>query len=210
MPPTCTQVSRWVIAPIPLEFDGMYWQCMALNDHACIGYNIATVYSQCLVRTGYVFCRTLVSYINLSWGWYFHIYLYLSTKTGCFIFHHSLKAAVMTKQTNSHAGSLWRLKMFLHLACNGTDELCLGTTFETARFCVRVGLCILTMLDNMQAKPWLNEGSPSGQLLHLSLKIAFKRLFCYFSWGLHCIDRDIVSCFITENIWLLTFCHGLW
>ena len=64
--------------------------------------------------------RYIFSYINLSWGWYFHIY-YLSTKqseTGCFIFHYSLKAAVMTKQTNNCAGSSWHLKMFLRLACN--------------------------------------------------------------------------------------------
>ena len=45
----------------------------------------------------------------------------------------------MTKQTNNCAGSSWHLKMFLCLACNGTDELYPGTTFETARFCVRVG-----------------------------------------------------------------------
>ena len=64
--------------------------------------------------------RYIFLYINLSRGWYFHIY-YLSTKqskTGCFIFYHSLKAAVMTKQTNNCAGSSWHLKMFLRLACN--------------------------------------------------------------------------------------------
>ena len=94
---------------------------------------------------------------------------YLSTKPGCFIFHHSLKAAVMTKQTNSRAGSSWCLKMFLCLACNGTDELCPGATFETARLCVRVGcndlgrwrdlkklvnvyLCVPTILDSMRAR----------------------------------------------------------
>ena len=45
----------------------------------------------------------------------------------------------MTNQTNSRAGSSWRLKMFLRLVCNGTDELCPGATFETARCCIRVG-----------------------------------------------------------------------
>ena len=67
---------------------------------------------------------------------------YLSTKPGCFIFHHSLKAAVMTKQTNSRAGSSWCLKMFLCLACNGTDELCPGATFETASFAYMLAAAI--------------------------------------------------------------------
>ena len=49
------------------------------------------------------------------------------------IFRHSLKAAaVMTKQTNNCLGSSWRLKRFPRLACNGTDELFPGATFETA------------------------------------------------------------------------------
>ena len=34
---------------------------VALNNHACIGYNIATVQSVLIVHTGYVFCRTLVT-----------------------------------------------------------------------------------------------------------------------------------------------------
>ena len=124
--------------------------------------------------------RYIFSYINLSRGWYFHISTKWS-KTGCFIFHHSLKAVVMTKQTNNCAGSSWRLKRFLRLACNRTrlpgqnsSEFCQGAIFEMAWFCVCVGcndlgrrkdlkkltdvyLCVLTMLDSMREKSWLTR-----------------------------------------------------
>ena len=42
MAPTCSQIVRYVAAP---QFDGIYVLAVALDDHACIGYNIATVQS---------------------------------------------------------------------------------------------------------------------------------------------------------------------
>ena len=37
MAPTCSQIVRYVTAP---QFDGVYVMAVALDDHACIGYNI--------------------------------------------------------------------------------------------------------------------------------------------------------------------------
>ena len=135
----------------------------------------------------------------------------------------------MTKQTNNRASSSWHLKMFLRLACNGTDGLCPGTTFETATFCVRVGcndlgrwrdlkklanvyLCVLTMLDSMRAESWLDtEVTFSHLTCHLTClwKLLSKDFFVT-SLGVYTVKTGIVSCFIAENIWLLTFCHELW
>ena len=41
--PTCTQ--GVLLHLLPLEFDGVMPVPVALDDHACIGYNIATVQS---------------------------------------------------------------------------------------------------------------------------------------------------------------------
>ena len=82
---------------------------------------------------------------------------YLSTKqskTGCFIFYHSLKAVL--------------------IAC------------ETSR-------------------DWLDERSP----LRAGSPVA-KNFFQTTSLGIYTVKTRIDSCFIAENIWLLTFCHGFW
>ena len=54
--------------------------------------------------------------------------------------------------------------------------------------------------------PWRTKFTVTGHLQ----KLLSKDLIFVTSLGVYTVKTGIVSCFIAENIRLLTFCHGLW
>ena len=110
----------------------------------------------------------------------------------------------MTKQTNNCTGSSWRLKMFLRLACNRVLRMSSARAPSLKQL-----MFICVFLQRLKAcersHDWLDERSPS----RAGSPVA-KNFFQATSLGIYTVKTRIDSCFIVENIWLLTFCHGFW